>query len=245
MKQNRYDDLDFFDAYSRMNRSVKGLAGAGEWPVFKACLPDLENKSVLDLGCGYGWHCLYAHEQGAEQVTGVDLSENMLSEAREKAAGTGIRFERASIEDYAYRANAFDVVMSSLAFHYVRDFQAACRNVHSSLKPGGSFVFSVEHPMFTCREEQEWHRDETGSRLHWPVDRYQDEGERRTSFLAEGVMKYHRTFSTYMETLLDAGFAIKAVKEPGVTEQMLEENPDLKDEGRRPMFLIIAAEKVI
>ena len=44
MKENRYDDQDFFEKYSHMSRSEKGLAGAGEWPVLQAMLPDFTNK---------------------------------------------------------------------------------------------------------------------------------------------------------------------------------------------------------
>ena len=81
MKENRYDDPDFFEKYSRMSRSEKGLAGAGEWPVLQAMLPDFTLKQVLDLGCGYGWHCRYAMENGASSVLGIDLSEKMLNQA--------------------------------------------------------------------------------------------------------------------------------------------------------------------
>ena len=59
MKENSYDNPRFFTQYSRMDRSRKGLAGAGEWPTLKTMLPALAGKRVLDLGCGYGWHCRY------------------------------------------------------------------------------------------------------------------------------------------------------------------------------------------
>lgn len=45
-----------------MSRSQQGLAGAGEWETLKKLLPDFKEKRVLDLGCGYGWHCIYAME---------------------------------------------------------------------------------------------------------------------------------------------------------------------------------------
>lgn len=83
---NIYDDMDFFDQYAKMSRSRQGLSGAGEWYQFKALFPDLSGKSVLDLGCGYGWHCKYAVECGAKQVLGIDLSEKMIREANEKNA---------------------------------------------------------------------------------------------------------------------------------------------------------------
>ena len=133
---NYYDDPVFFEKYSQMSRSAQGLAGAGEWPTLRQMLPDFSGKAVLDLGCGYGWHCLYAAEHGAKAVHGVDLSERMLATAREKVRQAGwedrITLEKTAMEDYAYPAEAWDVVLSSLALHYVPDFAQICRQVYHS-----------------------------------------------------------------------------------------------------------------
>lgn len=67
-----------------MYRSIKGLEGAGEWQELKKLLPDFTGMNVLDLGCGYGWHCSYAVENGASYVLGIDISERMLLEAKKK-----------------------------------------------------------------------------------------------------------------------------------------------------------------
>lgn len=225
-----------------MPRSIGGLEAAGEWHVLQPLIPDLHNKSVLDLGCGFGWHCLYAREQQASSVVGVDISEKMLQEAREKTDDPAIFYIQMPIEDIEFASEQFDVVISSLALHYVKSFEAICRKVHTYLKPGGSFIFSVEHPIFTSRNEQDWYVDDQGNRLHWPVDHYQSEGLRETTFLTENVIKYHRTISTYFNDLIRSGFAIKAVKEPKPSDEM-SDDPWMKDEDRRPMFLIISAEK--
>lgn len=242
MKQNKYDDSAFFAAYKEMPRSIGGLGAAGEWHEFKALLPDLQGKSVLDLGCGFGWHCRYAREQHAAEVVGVDISAKMLESAREQTDDPAITYLQAPIEDIDFPDGHFDVVLSSLAFHYVQSFDAVCQKVHSCLKQGGSFVFSVEHPIFTSRPEQEWILDDQGSPLYWPVDHYQDEGVRNTTFLTDHVIKYHRTLSTYINDLIRTGFAITAVREP-LPDPKLMHHPGMKDETRRPMFLILSAEK--
>ncbi|WP_269410163.1 class I SAM-dependent methyltransferase [Lentibacillus daqui] len=243
MKQNKYDDPNFFSAYEQMPRSVKGLEGAGEWHILKALIPNLKNKTVLDLGCGFGWHCRYARQQQASSVTGVDISEKMIQRAREMTNDPSISYINAPIEDVDFPNSSFDVVISSLAFHYIQSYTSICEKVYAYLKPGGSFVFSVEHPIFTSRNEQDWYYDERGSRLHWPVDNYQIEGLRETTFLNESVIKYHRTVSTYINDLINSGFMINAVKESFPSEDMLKSNPEMKDENRRPMFLMISAEK--
>lgn len=242
MKQNKYDDSAFFAAYKEMPRSIGGLGAAGEWHEFKALLPVLQGKSVLDLGCGFGWHCRYAREQHAAAVVGVDISANMLESAREQSDDPAITYLQAPIEDIDFPDDHFDVVLSSLAFHYVQSFDAVCQKVHSCLKQGGTFVFSVEHPIFTSRPEQEWILDDQGSPLYWPVDHYQDEGVRNTAFLTDHVIKYHRTLSTYINDLIRTGFAITAVREP-LPDPKLMHHPGMKDETRRPMFLILSAEK--
>lgn len=125
MRENKYDDPVFFTQYNRMNRSLTGLDGAGEWHVFKAMLPDLRGKEVLDLGCGLGWHCRYAIENGAESVIGVDISEKMLAKAREINSLEGISYKRMAVEDAAFPAGTFDVVLSSLALHLYTGIRSA------------------------------------------------------------------------------------------------------------------------
>lgn len=243
MKQNKYDDSAFFANYSQMSRSIGGLDAAGEWPAFRALLPDLDGKTALDLGCGFGWHCRYAREHGAQLVVGVDISEKMLARARESTQDDAIEYRQQAIEDIDFPEGTFDVVISSLVFHYVERFDLVCQKVHHCLVPDGNFVFSVEHPIFTALATQDWYYDERGERLHWPVDHYQEEGLRQASFLDHNVVKYHRTVATYVNTLLDGGFIITRLSEPQPTQELLDAHPDWQDELRRPMFLLISAVK--
>jgi 2-polyprenyl-3-methyl-5-hydroxy-6-metoxy-1,4-benzoquinol methylase len=157
MKQNKYDDLGFFEKYSEMPRSMNGLQAAGEWPVLREMLPVLRDKRVLDLGCGYGWHCKYACDQQARSVVGVDLSEKMLAYAREHNNDSSIEYRKLAMEDISFTAGEFDVVISSLALHYVEEFELVCRKIHHCLVHGGNFILSVEHPIFTALAAQDWY----------------------------------------------------------------------------------------
>ena len=126
MKENKYDDPVFFEKYSHMSRSEQGLAGAGEWDTLKRMLPALKGRRVLDLGCGYGWHCIYAAQHGAAEVTGIDLSEKMLRVAREKTRLPQVTYRHMAIEDAAFPAGSFDVVLLSL-IHILRPAEACPR----------------------------------------------------------------------------------------------------------------------
>ena len=242
MKENKYDNEEFFKKYGEMSRSKNGLAGAGEWSELKKILPDFKDCRVLDLGCGYGWHCLYAADHGASSVLGVDISEKMLQVAREKNNHERITYEKSAMEDLSFAENSFDVVISSLAFHYIKDFSLLAKNISSWIKSGGYFVFSVEHPVFTAYGTQDWCYDEEGNILHFPVDNYYYEGQREAVFLGEKVTKYHRTLTTYVNALLQNDFSIEHIIEPQPPLDMLH-IPGMKDEMRRPMMLLMAARK--
>ena len=242
MRENKYDDCKFFDAYSHMHRSIHGLGAAGEWHELKKLLPDFRGKRVLDIGCGYGWHCSYAVEQGAEYVLGTDISEKMLKTAREKNVAYNIEYQQMAMEDIDFVEGSFDIVMSSLTLHYTPDYEEVCLRVYKSLTNGGSFVFSAEHPIFTAHGSQNWAYDEDGKISHWPVDRYFDEGKRDTVFLGENVVKYHRTVGSYVKGLTKAGFVLRKLVEPRPAEGILSD-VDMRDELRRPMMILMEGRK--
>lgn len=243
MKQNKYDDSGFFEKYSQMPRSLGGLDAAGEWITFRTLFPDLRDKKMLDLGCGFGWHCRYARELQARSVVGVDLSENMLERAKAMTEDPQIEYRRLAIEDIDFAEGEFDVVISSLALHYVERFDLICHKVYHCLAPGGTFVLSVEHPIFTALAAQDWYYGQQGEKLHWPIDNYHEEGPRQSRFLDNDVIKYHRTVTTHINALIESGFSIMKLSELQPTQDMLDKNSAWQEEIRRPMFLLISAVK--
>lgn len=235
-----YDEPEFFERYRGLTRSVGGPQAAMEWPHLQALLPDFRGKRVLDLGCGFGGLCRYAAGQGARLVVGVDSSRRMLEEAAARTKQGNIAYVLGSMDAPGLKDGAFDGVVSTLALHYMEHIEPLYGRIAALLKPGGDFVASLEHPIFTARAEQAWYTVD-GQRLHWPVDHYQDEGPRQTNFMGGDVLKYHRTTETYVNRLIDAGFVLRRLVEPGPDEVMLAENPTWVDEARRPIFMMLAA----
>jgi SAM-dependent methyltransferase len=240
--QNIYDDKSFFDAYSRLKRSVEGLDGAPESPSLRALLPDLNERSVLDLGCGFGWFCRWVREYGARRVVGSDLSEKMLARARDETRDAAITYERADLESYRPPEAAFDLIYSSLAFHYIENLAGLFDRIYAALVAGGRLVFSVEHPIFTAPTNPGWSEDADGC-ITWPIDRYLDEGPRTTNWLAPGVIKQHRTIGTCVDLLLRAGFVISHLEEWAPSVELVAAHPDWASERERPPFLIVACDK--
>ncbi len=242
MAQNIYDNADFFAGYSRLPRQVHGLDGAPEWPAIRKMLPPLRGKRVADMGCGFGWASRWMREQGAASVLGVDLSRNMIARAEADTTDAAIRYRVADLETLELPQAAFDLVYSALTFHYIKDFSRLVRMIHSGLVEGGDLVFTIEHPTFMAAAHPHWIADEDG-RKTWPVNGYSVEGERRTDWFVKGVLKYHRTMATTLNTLIGAGFALHRVDEFAPTRAQIEAMPELAQELERPMMLLVSARK--
>ena len=239
---NEYDNEKFFNEYAKMARSQNGLEAAGEWHQLRPLFPKLDGKKVLDLGCGYGWHCKFAVEQGAKQVLGIDLSKKMITEAQKRNADECIQYQVAGIEDYNYPPNTWDCVVSNLALHYVENLDEIFKKIYQTLKADGIFLFNIEHPVFTAGVGQDWICDNSGEPLYWPVDDYFYPGRRETVFLGEKVVKQHHTLTQILGGLLKRGFTLTAVEEAYPDPAMLD-LPGMKDEMRRPMMLFVKAKK--
>ncbi|WP_431225317.1 class I SAM-dependent methyltransferase [Serratia sp. L9] len=242
MSQNIYDNQTFFDGYAQLSRSVQGLDGAPEWPTIRSILPNLQGSTVVDLGCGYGWFCRSAREQGAAKVLGMDLSEKMLSKAKEMTEDPAIEYRQQDLETLQLPAATYDLVYSSLTLHYVEDLSKLFATVYQALVSGGQFIFTAEHPIYTAPKHQGWLADDQGQKS-WPVNGYQQEGQRISNWLAEGVIKQHRMLGTYINLLVQQGFAIRYLNEWGPSVQQIAANPALDEEKERPMIFIMAVQK--
>jgi SAM-dependent methyltransferase len=242
MTQNIYDDPEFFTAYGGLPRSRAGLDAAPEWPTLRGMLPPLEGRRVVDLGCGYGWFCRWAREEGAARLLGVDVSQRMLARARAMTPDPAILYVRADLETFELRRHTVDLIYSSLTLHYLADLGHLFEAVAEALVPGGDLVFSAEHPVFTAPAEPGWVLDRNG-RKTWPIEGYANEGQRRVMWLGKPVVKQHRTVATYLNLLLRTGFALQQLVEWAPTRDQVRERPALADELDRPPFLLVAARK--
>jgi 2-polyprenyl-3-methyl-5-hydroxy-6-metoxy-1,4-benzoquinol methylase len=230
-RQNKYDENSLFSNYSQKERDAAGLNldWAWEWPYLQKMLPNLSKKRVLDLGCGSGWQCKYAAEQGAEHVVGVEISNKLLEDAKRMNASNNIEYIQSSIEDFDYSPNEFDVVISSMALHYVDDFENICRHINRTLKSNGQFTFSVEHPSFTASGTRDW----------VPLQGYFNEGERESVFLGEKLKKFHRMLSSYIMIPTRNGFLVTDVCEPCPKLSSVEKGIIKPDRLQRPSKLLV------
>jgi len=218
MKQNIYDNPDFFGGYMELRANESGFNTAVEEPAIDSLLPSLDGLRILDIGCCFGKFVSFCLRHRAGYVLGIDISRNMVSEAEKRIKDPRASFAVVPAEDFEADDGSFDLVVSSMCFHYVGNIKAVFEKVGRSLREAGQFIFSVEHPVCTSLL-QGWCDTEDAPKKHWPVDDYKKETLRVSRWFVEGVIKYHRNIESYVNDLIEAGFSINRLLGSGASSQ--------------------------
>jgi ubiquinone/menaquinone biosynthesis C-methylase UbiE len=181
---------------------------------------DLSRAKVLDVGCGSGHSLLYMASRGASELWGLDLSDTQIKTARsvlESNIPAVIRLFQSPMEQNpGLPHNYFDVVYSIYAIGWTVDLSQTLRNVFTYLKPGGTFIFSWEHPLHNRIQLVE--NAFVLSKSYHEEGLYQSEAwNDRTAIMNQIKL------STYINELIKAGFQIEKVIEdafiPGEAER--------------------------
>jgi SAM-dependent methyltransferase len=172
-----------------------------ERPATLSLLPDVTGKKVLDAGCAAGWYTKWLVDHGAH-VTALDFSENMI-EMTAKRVGDQAEIIRADLNEPLdfVQDQTFDLILSSLTLHYLKDWTQVMAEFHRILKVDGQFVFSVHHPFmdFTIFNREDYFQTELLDD-EWNTSR----GKVKVQF-------YRRPLHRIISSVLDAGFIISQV----------------------------------
>lgn len=117
-----------------------------ERPAMMAAMPSqLKRKKVLDAGCSTGWYSSQLLHLGAE-VTGIDVSPEMVKAAKQRLGEEAIFLCHDLQETLPFKDDSFDLIVSSLALHYLKDWTHTFQEFNRILKADGTLLFSVHHP---------------------------------------------------------------------------------------------------
>jgi len=227
-----YEELA--ERYSAL-AETKAENGYIEHPAMRGRLGEVAGLTVLDAGCGPGFLAAYLAGKGAT-VTGFDISPRMIELARKRAGGAVKLF----VADLAgeipeVAAGGFDIVASSLAIDYVRDWTAPLKTFHRALKPGGRLVFSVQHPLGAFL----WYKLESAFGVQYVEGKWRGFGR-------EPVMMpdYYRPFEEMINPVVAAGFVIEKVSDTKPVPALKQMSPELYERySHIPTFMIIEARK--
>lgn len=126
-------------------------------------LPNLQGKSVLELGCGSGHSLVYLAKHGAKQVAGLDFSPVQIRLARKTlktfSARSKLRAKQISLYQQPMEkplpGKDWDIILSIYSLGWADDPESVMREVFKKLKPGGTFIFSWDHLLSRVVKEED------------------------------------------------------------------------------------------
>ncbi|WP_371372642.1 class I SAM-dependent methyltransferase [Sporomusa aerivorans] len=227
-----------FDSYEQMagyysdEVDTKPFNAYYERPATLSLLPNVRGRKVLDAGCAAGWYSQWLIGHGAD-VVAVDFSPNMIAMAKKRLGGKAAVIRADLNEPLSFLAGkSFDIVLSSLTLHYIRDWQPVMNEFARILKPAGHLIFSVHHPFmeftyFNCEN-------------YFVTELLDDEWETNRGKVK--VQFYRRPLAQIIAPVISAGFRIETLLEPTPTEKFRELHPQVFEKlTRRPHFLVLRA----
>ncbi|MCE4956969.1 class I SAM-dependent methyltransferase [Macrococcoides caseolyticum] len=228
-RNNFYDSDGLFKEFTSIRENKVNFNDLIETPILFSMLPDLKNKTVLDIGCGMGQHVRQYADIGAKSVLGIDISEKLLAIAEEKFNGKNIEYQMKSFEDLVSLNQQFDVVTSSLVFDYVQDFDQLMKDISQITHHSSEIIFSMSHPIVTSYDESfpRWTRDNDGNKLYANVYNYFIEGEKLYSWGGTEIVNYHRTLSSVINSIIQSGFTIIECRESLADEHLRKVYPEV------------------
>ncbi|MGB2993325.1 MAG: class I SAM-dependent methyltransferase [Paenisporosarcina sp.] len=215
-------------------------------PSLFSLVGDVDQKVILDAGCGEGYLSRIFAKSGAS-VVAVDYSKNMLELARNKTPNElNIKYHHGNCEKLNFLEDeSFDVIVSNMVIQDLENYKEAIKEMYRLLVKGGSFVFSILHPCFVtpvCG----WEKNKEGEKLHWNVDNYFYEGVYEQNYpqgQTDKVLFFHRTLTSYFNAITEAGFILEGLVEPKPSKEMLEKHPSFEEDFRCSDFIMFKLRK--
>jgi len=208
-----------------------------ERPATLSLLPtELKGKHVLDAACGSGFYSEYLFKHGSE-VLGLDISSAMIAQYNKRMNGKTKAIEHDLSKPLTFiKDEEFDIVLSPLTLHYLPDWIPFFKEIYRILKKGGSWIFSIPHPV---SEYFERHRDGNYFKNEAIVEHWDSYGEQ------EIEMKfYKRPLSILFETYMNTGFILEKFVEPQPIERSKEIYPQFYEKYMKvPCFICIQLKK--
>lgn len=136
-----------FNEWARAGKGESMERGHG--PVGRQAIELMQvpaDARVLDVGCGSGWATRLLAEHALNgQVTGIDISDEMVRLARESSLlFPNVDYQTASAEQLPFADAEFTHTFSMESLYYYADIPAALKEIHRTLKAGGIFVTVID-----------------------------------------------------------------------------------------------------
>lgn len=231
-----FSDQSFVERFISRRREYDSVNSCVDEPAILRHVSAITPKTALELGCANG--ALTAHlARYSGNITAVDRSKIMIDIAISENKNQNVEFICSSFEDL-YHNNLFDLVVSGMTMHLIKDFRLISRLSFEWLNQGGYFLFSQRHPIRTAFPSGE---GKIMNKHSWSVLDYFDSGYRSYTWLGRKVECYHRSISEITEALISSGFSIADISEP--TPQLIFNTERASENRSVPSTILFLCKK--
>lgn len=235
-----FDDDDIFETYWARRKRPDNPNDVIEKPIMLELVDNVKYMNILDLGCGAGEFGDILLTMGCQSYTGVDGSYRMTEHAKKILKSDKATIIQSDIAMCRFAPQAYHLIISRLALHYVENLQGLLESVRPALKQGGRFIFSVEHPVLTSNNMATEKLDVT--RDSWTVDDYFKTGKREVYWMGKQVIKYHRTLDEYFQLFGKTGFRLVNLRESEPQPQNFSNPHEYERRLKVPLFIFFVLE---
>lgn len=198
---------------------------------------------LLDIGTGEGQIARRLHAGDADQVVGIDPTASQIEEA--VARGSGPSYARAMADGLPFADESFDGALACLVFEHIDAMEAALCEAARVLRPGGRFVFMLNHPLLQTPGSG-WIDDQwlDPPEHYWRIGAYLQEANTVEEVQKDVFIPFvHRPLSRYMNALVEAGFVLQRMIEPSPPEAFLARSENYRAASAIPRLLVLVADK--
>jgi ubiquinone/menaquinone biosynthesis C-methylase UbiE len=207
-----YDKFAKFYFDRRSNKKRFDYNRDIEVPALIKLIGNVKNKTLLDVGCGFGDHAKILSKQNYQKLIGFDISKELIKLAKQQQIPQSFFYIGDMNKRFNHKDSSFDIVYASLVIHYVKNPVKLFKEVNRVLKKGGIFCFSTGHPLFELINQTDKHmvgviKQANGKRII--LGNYFDESPKKNDLGGLGKMKvYNFTFETLIKAGLDNCFEL-------------------------------------
>lgn len=210
-------------------------------PEISKMLGDVSGKIILDAGCGNGYW-VRRLAQKAEKVIGIDSSVELINDAKSAKNLSNTEYYTADLlESIDLPDFHFDIILSSMVFHYLGNVENAVVEFKRMLKPNGRVVIAIQHPIYQYHFRVQNKTGGASGSFSNPVGYFDRKIVEQTILSGKTIIKiYNRPLSDYIKPFLQRGFTLVDFTEPEYTDELLSKVPRYKEVSEMPRVAIFS-----
>jgi len=213
-------------------------------PEISKMLGNAAGKTILDAGCGNGYW-VRRLARPAEKVIGIDSSFELINAAKSAQNPSNAEYYAADLlKDIDLPDSYFDIILSSMVFHYLSNIENAVAEFKRMLKSNGRVILTIQHPIYQYYFRAQAKAGGDSGPFSKLVGYFNRKTVEQTIMSGKATIEIcNRPLADYIRPFLRQDFALTDFAEPEYTDELLSKVPRYRDVAEMPRVAVFAFQK--